>query len=160
MTFHEELLAQAGELVNKSQPGATQADLRRAVSAAYYALFHLLVSEATLNWKRDSSRYAFGRMFDHGLMRKASQRMADSNRSPMAGEDSEGVRKLRKVAKGFVQLQQKRHLADYDNGTRWTPFEALQEVSIAREAFAVWATIRSEDLAQEYLVPLLIRPRE
>ena len=78
----------------------------------------------------------------------------------MAGEDPEVVRKLRKVAQGFVQLQQKRHLADYDNGTRWTPFEALQEVSIAREAFAVWATIRSEDLAQEYLVSLLIRPRE
>ena len=70
MTFHEELLGLAGELIHRNEP--SQAHLRRAVSTAYYAFFHLLVSEATLNWKRDSSRDALGRMFDHGLMRKVT----------------------------------------------------------------------------------------
>jgi uncharacterized protein (UPF0332 family) len=66
MAYHEDLLRLASDLVDKD--GATQADLRRAVSTAYYALFHLLVSETTLNWKRESSRNALGRMFDHGMM--------------------------------------------------------------------------------------------
>jgi uncharacterized protein (UPF0332 family) len=64
MAYHDDLLRLASDLALKQ--GATQAELRRAVSTAYYALFHLLVSEATLNWKRDSSRNALGRMFDHG----------------------------------------------------------------------------------------------
>ena len=158
MTFHEELLGLAGELIHRNEP--SQAHLRRAVSTAYYAFFHLLISEATLNWKRDSSRDALGRMFDHGLMRKVSQRVVDWRRSPFAGEDPELVQRLRTVAESFVQLQDRRHLADYDNGKRWSYVESLQAVTRAREAFSVWATIRSEDLAQEYLVSLLIRPRE
>lgn len=47
MTFHEELLGLAGELIHRNEP--SQAHLRRAVSTAYYAFFHLLISEATLN---------------------------------------------------------------------------------------------------------------
>lgn len=48
MAYHDDLLTQAGELLHKNEPN--QADLRRAVSTAYYALFHLLISETTLNW--------------------------------------------------------------------------------------------------------------
>ena len=49
MPYHDELLTQAGELIHKDAARSTQADYRRAVSTAYYALFHLLVSETTLS---------------------------------------------------------------------------------------------------------------
>lgn len=97
MAYHDDLLTLARELVNKG-PSATQADLRRAVSTAYYAIFHLLVSEATLNWSRDSSRNALGRMFDHGLMKRVSERVADRRQTPFAGEHQRLAVDLRLVA--------------------------------------------------------------
>jgi hypothetical protein len=160
VAYHDDLLTQAGELIHKNEPNSTQADLRRAVSTAYYALFHLLISETTLNWSRDSSRDAFGRMFDHHLMRKASQRILDSRLFPFDGEDPTLVENLKIVAQAFVQLQDKRHLADYHNGVRWTHIESLREVTTARKAFLIWALIRSDNIAQEYLVSLLIKPRD
>jgi hypothetical protein len=64
------------------------------------------------------------------------------------------------VAKAFVQLQDNRHIADYDNATVWTATEALKEVRRAVDAVAAWQAIRDENLAQDYLVSLLIRPRD
>ena len=141
MAFHDDLLAQAGDLIHKNEPNSTQADLRRAVSTAYYALFHLLISETVLHWGRESSKDAFGRMFDHGLMRKASQRLLDSRLFPFAGEDPALVRNLRIVAQAFIQLQDKRHIADYHNGVQWTNIGSLREITIARRAFRVWVKI-------------------
>lgn len=49
MAYHDDLLTQAEDLIHKNQPKSTQADFRRAVSSAYYALFHLLIGETSLN---------------------------------------------------------------------------------------------------------------
>ena len=46
MGLPEDLLEQAGHLARRERKRPRQASLRRAVSAAYYALFHLLTSEA------------------------------------------------------------------------------------------------------------------
>lgn len=158
MSYHEELLSLALDLTD-SQKNATQAELRRAVSTAYYALFHLLVAEAALNWSRDSSRSALARMFDHGLMKRLSDKTADPKAMPFRGEDAGVVARLRAVAEAFVRLQDNRHIADYDNGKTWNRSQALYEVYTAADAFMDWKAIRHTDIAQEYLVSLLIRPR-
>ncbi len=158
MAYHDELLELAEELTAKPSP--TQGDLRRAISTAYYALFHLLVSETTLNWSRASSRNALGRMFDHSLMKRVSDRTADPKRMPFAGEDIGAVSGLRLVAKAFVDLQDLRHIADYDNGTSWSLGEAIAVVVKANGPFTAWSEIRRADIAQEYLVSLLIRSRD
>jgi hypothetical protein len=64
------------------------------------------------------------------------------------------------VANAFVDLQDERHTADYDNSTVWDPTEALKDVDSAAEAFATWQLIRNETIAQDYLVSLLIKPRD
>ena len=107
MAYHEELLTQAWALIVLNRPFPTQADLRRAVSTAYYALFHLLVGESSMNWSRAASRGSFGRMFDHGQMRRASQRIVDVRLFPFDGQDPEVVRDLREVAQTFVRIQDK-----------------------------------------------------
>src|SRR6266849_1142214 len=136
MAYHDELLQQAFELAHKDP--ATQADLRRSVSAAYYALFQLLISETIAHWSLDSSRPALSRMFDHSLMKKASARISDARLFPFHGEDLTAVGNLRTVAHLFRQLQDSRHVADYDNSTYWTHSEALQQVTKAAEAFTAW----------------------
>lgn len=50
MPFPDDLLEQAYDLAQKEATDPKQASLRRAVSTAYYALFHLLVEEAVSKW--------------------------------------------------------------------------------------------------------------
>jgi hypothetical protein len=52
MALPEDLLEQAQHLVSGERTRPRQASLRRALSTAYYSLFHLLISEATQLWKR------------------------------------------------------------------------------------------------------------
>jgi len=98
-------------------------------------------------------------MFQHTAMAKASARISDSKLFPFTGENPLVVQKLKAVSQAFVQLHDKREIADYDNSTLWTPTEALAEVRTAFKAFVTWDTIRAENIAQEYLVSLLIKPR-
>jgi hypothetical protein len=98
MAFHNDLLQLSMDLAVQDPTGLNQATLRRAVSTAYYALFHLLINETVANWSRASSRDALGRMFDHALMKRVSSRIADSHKSPFKGEDPVVVQNLRAVA--------------------------------------------------------------
>lgn len=159
MAYHDELLEQAWELVHKNPADPKQADLRRSVSAAYYALFHLLISETTAHWSLESSRSGLARMFEHRAMAKAASKATDVKASPFLGEDSEIVEKLRSIAGAFVQLQIERHKADYDTSTPWTQTQALGGVASVVHVFSIWQTIRNEKIAQDFLVSLLIRPR-
>ena len=155
MAYHHDLLRQAFDLADKP----TQADLRRSVSAAYYALFHLLIHETVRHWSLDSSRGGLSRMFEHRVMAKASERVLDSRLHPYSGEDPAVVQKLKAVARSFGQLQEERHTADYDNATDWTWVDAFFAAALAAIAFKDWKAIRGETIAQEYLVSLLIKPR-
>ena len=159
MAYHDELLQQALDLANKNPSIPAQADLRRAVSAAYYALFHLLISETVSHWSLDSSRDGLARMFEHRVMAKASARILDAKMFPFTGEDPAVVRQLRAVAEEFGRLQDERHIADYDNATSWTQLEVLDEVTAAVRAFSAWHSIKNEKIAQDYLVSLLIKSR-
>jgi hypothetical protein len=106
MPFPEDLLEQAKHLANRERGKPRQASLRRAVSTAYYALFHFLIAEATLNWKRAEQRYVLARLFEHGRMKSASDRQrADCNRfihsNPPSGAQVDCARHLRHVADTF-----------------------------------------------------------
>jgi len=160
MAYHDDLLQQALQLVHKEPKKPKQASLRRAVSTAYYALFHLLISEAVANWSRKNLRAALGRAFDHNTMKAASNRIQDRRQFPFSGKDPAVVAALNTVAKTFAQLQEKRHTADYDNTTFWTRTDALAQVKSAEQAFRAWNPIRREQIAQEYLVSLVVKRRD
>ena len=147
--LHDELLRQAFDLVHKNLSNPTQAGLRRAVSSAYYSLFHLLINETVAHGSVDSSREGLARMIEHRVMAKASDRILDSRRFPFVQEDPALVEKLKSVAKAFCQLQIKRHIADYDNSTSWTHSEALGEVTTAARAFSTWDSIQDQKIAQD-----------
>jgi uncharacterized protein (UPF0332 family) len=159
MALHDDLLRQAIQLVHKEPKNPKQASLRRAVSTAYYALFHLLVSESVTNWGRVNLRAPLGRAFDHGPMKEASKRVQNTDRFPFVGEDPSVVQKLRFIARTFVELQDKRHEADYNNTVFWTRIDALTQVEKAEKAFLQWKLIREEQIAQAYLVSLLVKHR-
>src|ERR1700678_2810607 len=116
MPFADDLLEQAYHLVNRESGKPKQASFRRAVSTAYYALFHLLIDEALSNWGIARQRSILARTFDHGKMRSVCEEQIKSLYS--AGQPAAGLR-LKSVAHAFVEIQQQRHTADYDNSIIW-----------------------------------------
>src|SRR5258708_3549343 len=157
MPYHDDLLGQALALVHTTPP--TQASLRRAVSAAYYAVFHFLISEATSNWNNVSLRPALGRAFDHGIMKSASNSVLDTRDFPFVGEDPQTVANLRFVAHTFAQLQEDRHFADYNLTKDLDQTDALNQVKSAEKIFNIWPSIRIEQITQAYLVSLTVKHR-
>ncbi len=133
MAFPEDLLKQAQHLARWDPKRPKQASLRRAVSAAYYALFHLLIAETVLNWKRPKERNTLARMFDHGMMKKACERKlsilnAYFKTEPTHGPQSQSAKRLHRVADTFIKMQQHRHAADYDSAIKWTRTGTLATV--------------------------------
>ncbi len=155
MAYHDDLRTQALQLVHVTP--STQLTLRRAVSAAYYAAFHFLIAEATSNWNNAPLRTALGRAYDHGVMKTASNRILNPKDFPFTGENPVVVANLRFVAQAFSQLQEDRHFADYNLTKDPDPVEALTQVKSAEKIFTVWPTIRGEQIAQAYLVSLLVK---
>jgi hypothetical protein len=160
MAFPDDLLELAQDLANLHPESPHQASLRRAVSTAYYALFHLLILETTANWARPELRAILGRCFDHGPMKTASETKVSQINTTFKDNLSEGVEKtvaihLRTVANAFIQAQQRRNDADYNMAKEWTPVEVDTQIASVNEAFKTWNIIRDEAVAQAYLVSLL-----
>jgi uncharacterized protein (UPF0332 family) len=143
VTFAKDLLEQSTHLARREARKPKQASLRRAVSTAYYALFHLLIAEAVGNWKRNDQRATLARAFEH-------------RRKKFSGPDPRMVAHLKTVAGAFVQLQDFRHDADYDTSFELTPTAALAQIALASDAFVSWNAIRKEKIAQDYLLSLLV----
>jgi len=150
MAYHDELIEHAVFLAEFNLPGQPkQADLRRAVSAAYYALFHLLTTEAAQNWKHFRQRDRFARMFDHGRMKTCSSRVS-SRPLPIDPAEIPVARSLKLVADSFVTLQSARHRADYDNSEVWSRTQVYEAIIEAQDAMTEWMTIREAAMAQDY----------
>jgi len=97
----EGLLEQAQHLARREPKRPRQASLRRAISTAYYALFHLLISEAILSWKRVEDRDDLARMFEHTNMKTACA----NKRDELNGE----FKKIKKTASAAHELTVKKH---------------------------------------------------
>jgi uncharacterized protein (UPF0332 family) len=142
MAYHDDLIKHAIFLSELNLPDdPKQVDLRRAVSAAYYALFHLLTTEAAQNWKHQSQRNRFARMFDHGRMKTCSSKVSSR---PLPSDPAEMpiATDLKRVADSFVALQQARHTADYDNSKVWSRTQVYETIRQAKNAMTSWMVIR------------------
>lgn len=113
MSLVHDLLEQAGHLARRERRRPKQASLRRAISAAYYAVFHHLTDEAlALLGFPDSVLKVQGREFQHGAMKRISAQFR-SNQPPSPGgskPQSPLPEELAAQAGIFVQLQTARTL--------------------------------------------------
>jgi len=140
--------------------------LRRAVSAAYYALFHLLIYEASRVFVKDGDTIGMiARSYGHGDMLKISQNFARGDLPkklrPLLATLNSAERKpifdrLKSIAQTFVDLQEARHDADYNLRKSFTRNEAETFIELAERAFIDWQMIRNDDLSRIYLACFLI----
>jgi uncharacterized protein (UPF0332 family) len=151
MAFPDDLLEQAYHLANRELVSPTQASLRRAISTAYYALFHLLIDEAVSKWAVERHRSILARTFDHSRMKVICEDVLKKARS-----GGEVPPELIVVARSFVELQHQRHTADYDNSKRKSRKDAIDVLAFATDAFSAWKAIRSQEVAEDFLLQLFL----
>jgi len=151
MSLAQDLLEQAEHLIDRDGADPKQASLRRSVSTAYYALFHLLIDEAVNNWGIARHRGKLARTFDHGPMKRVCDDYVKSFYS--AGRPASSLL-LKEVARTFSELQSMRHTADYDNSCIWTKADARGWIARTGIAFTSWDAIRTQDESQDFLLSL------
>jgi uncharacterized protein (UPF0332 family) len=140
---HDHLLEQAERLASTPARGKPrQADVRRAISAAYYAVFHFVVAAAADQFvgvtKRHTSEY--GRVYrsiDHRALRELYEDLGKPTapakyraHTPASGFGPN----ISAFVTAFVELQEKRHAADYDPMIKVTLSEAQLIIKTARVA--------------------------
>lgn len=159
MSLDEDLLEQAEHLARRDSRRPRQASLRRAISAGYYALFHLFVREATAVVVSDPGlRQLVPRAFDHSEMKQACRPFAaGALPDHLKAVTTTGVPDdLKTVADTFIQLQQSRHEADYNVSRTFNRQDTLTLVQQVRAAFEAWQRVRDQQITTVFLVNLLL----
>lgn len=150
-----------------------QVNLRRAVSAAYYAVFHLLISEASkrvvgtgAGQVHDRLRAEVGRWFGHNEMKRVCEWFGSSGKVPahvarLLGYPKPGIvpAKLTALCDTFISLQEDRHRADYDVTYSPTRISVMLSVEEAKLAFEHVATVRGDPAYNLFLTLLLTGDR-
>jgi uncharacterized protein (UPF0332 family) len=154
----EELLQQADVLAGKA--GANQADLRRAISAAYYAIFHFsLTAAADMVWgaaSRSTPGYTLVyRSVDHKALRSLCEKLSGTNPQDVAIIPSSGFGRVADFARVTANMQRQRHLADYDPSKTFTASEAKVAISDARQAI-LWFKSCDDEQQKSFLTMLLL----
>jgi hypothetical protein len=118
--MHDDLVDIAARLAGLEEGKPRQASLRRAVSTAYYALFHALAALCANEligskpWEVYSPIY---RTMDHGRAKDVFRRIASGR-----------GRHIALIGETFILLQETRHWADYDP----SPFRIGRTKSLGR----------------------------
>ena len=162
--YHHDLLSQATRLARLDPGKPKQANLRRAVSAAYYALFHFLVDQSCrmmigTQQSQGPYRQVLGRAFAHADMKLACISFAGGTlkQSVSKGLPTEFVvpPEVREVANVFLYLQARRHDADYDLTERFSRSGALLDIRDAELAIKQFGAMTTSDAKKFFLACLL-----
>jgi hypothetical protein len=161
MPYPDDLLVQAYHLAELDRGKPKQANLRRAISSAYSALFHLLLTDVGRNWKISHQRDAFVRIIEHGKMKAAAKRIAQvcEKAAGGRGQQAEPAKRLAHVLEIFERAQSLRLLADYDACRLWVRVEVQEVLDQIGKAFANWKHVRDTRLAQEFLLAMFTGAR-
>ena len=165
--MYDDLMDLAERIARLDTGKPRQAHLRRAVSTAYYAVFHFLVEEScaaqigTLNAQRPY-RNALGRAFVHTVMKQSCSSFGAGTlkESVIKGlpRDENGrypiPKAIQNIAATFAELQEKRHLADYDLSERFKRSEVLTLIDQAKSHVAAFRVLSTSDERKFFLASL------
>ena len=163
MDLPQDLLQHALELLKgkSDTERPREVDLRRAVSAVYYALFHQINEDAAALLAPNvplATNHRIQRWFDHGEMKRICGRfMASKLDQPLLDLIGQSASSdLQTVARSFVLLQEARHSADYDLSYPITEPEAIKHFRLALEAIEAWDRIKESAEANIFILSLLM----
>jgi hypothetical protein len=159
----EHLFDQADDLT--ASPTPRQADLKRAISSAYYGLFHAVLTRAADQivgtGKRSTNLYELVyRSADHARLKAVCNQIANesSKIAPYMPSARFGT-EIKDVARAIVDMQEKRHTADYNPLFRATRSGVKLSLREARAALQKFQTAPEADVEALSLL-LFFKPRE
>ncbi|MGA3264670.1 MAG: hypothetical protein ABSC47_11575 [Terracidiphilus sp.] len=164
MSLAEELLEHARFLANLDPRTTSQAHIRRAISAAYYAVFHLLAAEVAAQVSPDfpaGLRERTQRALDHKQMLKVAKAFSQAGAKRAKDLPDDIVlpdpisQELASISNSFKELQEARHTADYDVLKQLDPTDAPTLVRQAEKIFQDWKTERSTNNAPVFLAAMI-----
>ena len=141
MSSHN-LIQAARDLVESANPDDPhESHFRRAISTAYYALFHclaessanLLAGEDPANRSRRAWRQTY-RALNHGAVKNRSNRREFKTEFPHEVQD---------FAEIFVEVRDKRNRADYDPTVSLSKLDAQRAIDDAEDAINNFMSIDS-----------------
>jgi uncharacterized protein (UPF0332 family) len=162
--LHRDLFQQARELATRDRRKPRQVNLRRAVSSAYYAMFHGLIEAACrlmLGARHDERavRYVLGRAFTHSTMKQACAAFASGKLKAKVAKGLPAAfsipLEIREVAQAFNYIQDQRQLAEYDRTENYHRSDVL---ALIDQGEAAWDLLENLALSMEkkfFLVCLL-----
>lgn len=122
-------------------PLPSEADHRRAVSAAYYAVFHAVTLEAArflVGRAGGFRRHQAVRRFEHRDIRLVALWASGAGTPPPALASTVGAlrrdEEVRSVAEDLGVLSDARRAADYDHFAQFTEARALRAIRVASRA--------------------------
>lgn len=131
-----DLLDTAYVLLSSAGGKPTEASLRRAVSSAYYALFHCLSRECadlliggSGSDRSDAAWRQVYRALEHGPAKTKCRKQEAIRKFPV---------EIQIYASTFVELQEKRHSADYDSLAQVTESNVGASINAAGFAISVF----------------------
>jgi uncharacterized protein (UPF0332 family) len=138
----EHLFEQAEKLITPQAGRPRQVGIRRSISAAYYAIFHATITAAADKFvgvsNRGNSRYGLVyRSVSHVWLRdlcKEVQKQTLPNKFRSFVPNTGFGRNIVAFAEMAVELQEKRHSADYDVMIRINRSDAVVAIATARAA--------------------------
>ena len=159
-----DLLEQARHLARREPRRPKQASLRRAVSAAYYALFHLLAADVARTVCRSATfRPTVRRALEHRSVRRVCESVARRRSLPDPWNvHLDGIPEdLRRFAATLLDLQEQRHLADYDPTAAFARHEVLGLIEEARRSLDRWQALVTTHPrhVEAFLLALLLHGR-
>jgi uncharacterized protein (UPF0332 family) len=158
LTYTDTLIEQAWLLVRHDRKRPRQANLRRAVSAAYYAVFHMLSTEIALllapGMGRAQLRARAGRILEHGELKNVCKQSEGIVQKLLDRPSSD---ELRRFADATFNLQEWRHSSDYDLSETWSRSRAADAIRLAEFAIADWEVIKRSPEGRAFLMALVAR---
>jgi hypothetical protein len=163
----EHLFEQADRLIAPPPAGPPrQVDLRRAISSAYYGVFHAALTAAADEFvgktKRTTKQYSLVyRSIDHKNLRDLCTELKKQNLPAKYAryQPANGFgRNIPEFAAAVLELQEKRHAADYDPAIRIKSSDAVLAVETARTALRRFGQA-SATRRKAFLGLLLFQPR-
>lgn len=153
MALSKDLIALAHQIVRLNKGKPQQAQLRRALSTAYYAVFHFLIEKATHHvvggaHKRTSLRAFLSRGVPHERLKKFCKEISQKRWPSIVKERvGPGVmpggpsQALMQIADSFVSLQEHRIDADYSVTKRFSRTAVIIELGKADALMNNWGKL-------------------
>ena len=155
-----ELIALARALVNGVTPGGaapvSQTELRRAVSCAYYAMFHTLAASNTNTLigasPANQQRWAWQQTY------RAADHRPTRNKLSQASLDGQFPTVIRAFGIVFAVAQQSRHSADYDPHSQFHATDVVDLIDRVEDVIAAFNQT-PDDIRRDLAIHILTNVR-